>query len=90
MNSRFPVTTFLLVVASFTFRAAAQTTRPVPAIERALIISIDGLRPDLLTRAETPAIHKLIKTGCFSFWARTVPAAITLPSHTSMLTGVSV
>jgi arylsulfatase A-like enzyme len=25
--------------------------------------------------------------GCFTFWARTIPASVTLPSHTSMLTG---
>jgi arylsulfatase A-like enzyme len=26
--------------------------------------------------------------GCFTFWAQTIPASVTLPSHTSMLTGV--
>jgi arylsulfatase A-like enzyme len=28
-----------------------------------------------------------MKRGCYSFWARTVPEAYTLPSHISMLTG---
>lgn len=63
--------------------------RPVPAIQRAVVISIDGLRPDLLLRAATPEIHKLIAQGSFTFWARTTAMAITLPSHTSMLTGVT-
>src|SRR5688500_6788923 len=62
--------------------------RPVKAIERALIISIDGGRPDMLLRAETPNLRKLLKAGSFTFWAQTVPASVTLPSHTSMLTGV--
>jgi arylsulfatase A-like enzyme len=32
----------------------------------------------------------LADQGAFSFWAYTTPVAITLPSHTSMLTGVTV
>lgn len=63
--------------------------RPVPAIKHAIIISIDGCRPDVLLRANTPSVRRLMETGCFSFWAQTIPASITLPSHTSMLTGVS-
>jgi hypothetical protein len=62
--------------------------RPVSEIERALLISIDGCRPDLLLRADAPNIRKLMKSGSYHFWARTIPAAITLPSHASMLTGV--
>jgi predicted AlkP superfamily pyrophosphatase or phosphodiesterase len=67
---------------------SAQTSRPVPAVNRVLIISIDGLRPDLLLRAKTPNLHRLFQTGAFSFWAQTVPTANTLPSHAAMLTGV--
>ncbi len=33
-------------------------------------------------------MHKLFLTGAFSFWARTTAVSVTLPSHTSMLTGV--
>jgi arylsulfatase A-like enzyme len=62
--------------------------RPVPQIERAVLISIDGCRPDVLLRAKTPNLRKLIESGSYSFWAKTVPVAVTLPSHASMLTGV--
>ncbi len=55
-----------------------------------IIISVDGLRPDMALRANMPRMRELLKEGSFSFWARTIPMAITLPSHTSMLTGVSV
>ncbi|HVT90988.1 MAG TPA: ectonucleotide pyrophosphatase/phosphodiesterase [Tepidisphaeraceae bacterium] len=72
------------------FAALAQTTRPMPQVDRVLIISIDGLRPDVLMRANTRTLHGLIERGSFSLWAQTVPVAITLPSHVSMLTGVSV
>lgn len=68
---------------------AGPTTRPVPAIQRVLIVSIDGLRPDLALRANAPTLRSLMQTGAFSFWARTTVMAITLPSHASMLTGVT-
>ena len=67
--------------------ATQPTTRPVPQINRAIIISVDGLRPDMLLRADTPNMHRLFHAGSFSFWARTTAASVTLPSHTSMLTG---
>jgi predicted AlkP superfamily pyrophosphatase or phosphodiesterase len=54
-----------------------------------LVISVDGLRPDLALRADMPTVRDLLKHGAFTFWARTTAVAITLPSHTSMLTGVT-
>jgi predicted AlkP superfamily pyrophosphatase or phosphodiesterase len=81
----FSVVTVLLAARA----SLAQTTRPVPQIKHAVIISIDGLRPDLLLRANTPNLHRLFNSGCFSFWARTTELSVTLPSHTSMLTGVT-
>jgi predicted AlkP superfamily pyrophosphatase or phosphodiesterase len=70
-------------------RAAKPTTRPVDAIERVVVISVDGLRPDLLARAYTPNIHALMQAGSFTLWARTTAVSVTLPSHVSMLTGVT-
>src|SRR5262245_44936146 len=61
--------------------------RPVEAIDRVLIISIDGLRPDLLLRASMPRVRGLCSDGCYTFWAETTPEAYTLPCHVSMLTG---
>lgn len=78
----------LLVVAGVT-RAAAKPARPFPEVERVVIISIDGLRPDRLLLANMPAVRGMIAQGAYSFWARTTAVAITLPSHTSMLTGVT-
>lgn len=79
----------MLMIAAQHAPPAARAARPVPAIERAVVISIDGGRPDLLLRADMPNLRKLIAGGAFSLWARTVPAAVTLPAHASMLTGVS-
>jgi len=63
--------------------------RPVAAVEHVLIVSIDGLRPDLALRADMPALRSLLNRGSFSFWARTTEVSVTLPSHASMLTGVT-
>src|SRR5687767_116776 len=77
----------LLALAS-TSAVLAQTTRPIPEIRKALLISMDGGRPDLLLRAEAPNIRALYQRGTFTFWARSTPQSITLPTHVSMLTGV--
>lgn len=69
--------------------AKEKPARPIPAIERVLIISIDGLRPDRLLLGNTPVLHGMIKNGAFTMWAQTTAVSITLPSHTSMLTGVT-
>lgn len=54
-----------------------------------LIVSIDGLRPDCMLRAETPNLRALMSRGSFTMYARTTDIAITTPSHISMLTGVT-
>lgn len=77
-----------LVIVALSLPVEAQTTRPEARIRRVVIISVDGLRPDLALRADTPNIHALFNSGSYSFWARTTAESVTLPSHTSMLTGV--
>ena len=79
------VLAILLLSCCFTF---AQTTRPIPQVDHVLIISIDGLRPDCLLRADAPVLHGLRRDGASSLEALSVPAAVTLPAHVSMLTGV--
>src|SRR5204863_5390510 len=59
-----------------------------PAVEHVVIVSIDGLRPDMMLRNNTPVMRSLMRSGCYTMWARTTEVSITLPSHVSMLTGV--
>lgn len=80
---------FISIVLCLYLKAPAQTTRPIPQISKIVIISVDGLRPDLALRANTPNIHAMMKEGSYSLWARTTAESVTLPSHTSMLTGVT-
>ena len=82
---------FLIVLIAITIGSVAFADPPaaVPAAKRVLIVSIDGLRPDVALRANMPHLRGLMARGSFSFWANTTDVAITLPSHTSMLTGVT-
>jgi predicted AlkP superfamily pyrophosphatase or phosphodiesterase len=80
----------LLLVATPIFaQQPSQTTSALPSEKRVLIISIDGMRPDVLLRAKAPNIRELTRHGSFTFWAESTDMAITLPTHVSMLTGVT-
>jgi len=78
------------ILAAILALALAHTSeaRPVPAVSRVLIISVDGLRPDLIDLAHATEMQRLMKHGTYTLWARTTDVAVTLPSHVSMLTGV--
>ena len=72
--------------------AAAPPTFPPPtsAVRRVLIISIDGLRPDAINLAPMPYLLALMLKSAYSLSAQTVQPNVTLPAHTSMLTGLCV
>jgi predicted AlkP superfamily pyrophosphatase or phosphodiesterase len=57
-----------------------------PPPPRVAILSVDGLRPDAIAKADTPNLHSLIAKGSHTLQARTIDLSNTLPSHTSMLT----
>ena len=93
------------LTASPSSSAAAPEAQPGPtapgpgaasaddAVERVLVISVDGLNPTALERlgpAGAPAVHRLVREGAATFEARTLREATqTLPDHTGMLTGRS-
>lgn len=53
-----------------------------------VVVSIDGLRPDAIARFKAPTLMRLMSQGRYSLSAQTISLSLTLPSHTSMLTGV--
>lgn len=79
---------FFLAAAPLFAQEPAQSIT-LPSNKRVLIISIDGMRPDVLLRAEAPNIRELMQHGSFTFWAESTDLAITLPTHVSMLTGLT-
>jgi predicted AlkP superfamily pyrophosphatase or phosphodiesterase len=69
--------------------AACWLSAASDASPRVVIVSIDGLRPDVALRADMPALRSLMARGSYTMFAATTDVAVTLPSHASMLTGVS-
>ena len=67
---------------------AAFTLFGSPRAEHVFIISIDGGKPAVIAQSDMPVLKKLAEQGAFTWAASTIYPSITLPSHTSMLTGV--
>jgi predicted AlkP superfamily pyrophosphatase or phosphodiesterase len=63
-------------------------TANAPRAEHVFIISFDQGNPDLIRRSDMPVFHALAAAGAHDWNACTIVPSITLPSHTSMLTGV--
>jgi predicted AlkP superfamily pyrophosphatase or phosphodiesterase len=58
-------------------------------IKHVVLISVDGLRPDALEQANTPALDALCRQGAYSPSAQAVLPSVTLINHASMLSGMS-
>lgn len=56
--------------------------------DHVVVISIDGLRPDAIAKYNATTLQRLMREGRYSLNAQTISISRTLPSHTSMLTGV--
>lgn len=71
--------------------AAAPTVEPTgqPVTEHVIVISLDGLRADAIASSGARTLPRLMREGAYSLEARTILPSITLPSHTSMLTGAT-
>lgn len=69
---------------------ALTTLSPSSAADHVVLISIDGLRPDAITSEAAPTLQRLIKLGTYCPNAKTLNRSLTLPSHTSMLTGLRI
>ena len=56
--------------------------------EHVFIISLDGGKPAVMHQSQMPITDQLVAEGACTWEAQTIFPSITLPSHTSMLTGV--
>jgi arylsulfatase A-like enzyme len=92
--ARFPVVALLLLTAC-SARAGESVEAPSAvqsdsaSLQHVVVISIDGLRPDAIERYGARTLQQLMQEGRYSLQAQTVLPSKTLPSHTSMLTGVA-
>lgn len=76
-----------LVVSLFAFASSAGEP---PAVKHVFIVSFDQGNASLLRDTELPTVHRMVDEGAHSWEAFTIVPSITLPSHTSMLTGVGI
>jgi len=53
-----------------------------------IIISFDGMRPEVIDQAPMPNLQALMQSGAYSLTAQTTFPSATLPAHASMLLGV--
>lgn len=82
----------LTTTPAFTATATATpaltfTLTPAPPARRVLILSIDGLRPEIISLAPMKNLLALMQISAYSLNAQTVYPSVTLVSHASMLTG---
>ncbi|MFQ5788474.1 MAG: ectonucleotide pyrophosphatase/phosphodiesterase [Thermodesulfobacteriota bacterium] len=73
-------------IAFFIFFTLLAWTKP--KTNYAIIITIDGLRPDAISRNYTPNIISLFNQGAYPLDARTIEPPYTLPAHTSLVSGL--
>lgn len=80
----------VLATAGFASPLAAGTPDlPIRATNHVVIVSLDGLRPDAIQKFGAKTLQRLMREGSYTLAAQTILPSKTLPSHTSMLTGVA-
>ena len=87
---------FPLIIVLFTLSVihaqdtsfATHTPQPLPEITHVIVISIDGARPDAILQADTHIMQELARTGAVDWSAQTISPSVTIPAHTSLLTGL--
>ncbi len=81
-------TPFLPATATATSIPPTATATPPVLAERVLIITVDGLRADSVEPNYMPNLFTMKQSGTYSQNAQTTFPSATLPSHSSMLTGM--
>lgn len=74
----------LVVIGGYESNCAAAA----PSVKHVFIISFDQSNAELIRTNDLPTFHRMVAEGAHSWEACTIVPSLTLPSHTSMLTGV--
>jgi predicted AlkP superfamily pyrophosphatase or phosphodiesterase len=83
------LTSAVLSLATTSAAFADSTAKATGKVtDHVIVISIDGLRPDAITKFGARTLLRLMREGSYSLQAQTILPSKTLPSHTSMVTGV--
>jgi len=65
--------------------AASPASRP----SHIILVSFDGARPDIVQQARMPTLLAMAREGAATWNAQSIVPPLTLPAHTSMLTGLA-
>lgn len=76
------------LVLAFALGVLALSSRAASRAEHVFIISLDGGKPAAIGHSQMPTLKRLVAEGAHTWTANTIFPSMTLPSHTSMLTGV--
>ena len=79
---------FCLLLAGLLTGCAHLPAANVPRAQHVFIISFDQGNPDLIQQSDMPTLHSMAADGARTWSAYTIVPSLTLPAHTSMLTGV--
>lgn len=77
-----------MILRTLCFLLSLSTALAAPRAQHVFIISIDGGKPAVIAESEMPTLKKIAAEGAVTWQASTIFPPKTLPSHTSMLTGV--
>jgi predicted AlkP superfamily pyrophosphatase or phosphodiesterase len=61
-----------------------------PKVDHVFIVSIDQASPAVIALAKMPTLQRLATEGAHTWEAFTIVPSLTLPAHTSMLTGLGI
>ena len=64
-------------------------SNPAPRPSHLILVSFDGARPDIVQQARMPTLHAMAREGATTWNAQSIVPPLTLPAHTSMLTGLA-
>jgi predicted AlkP superfamily pyrophosphatase or phosphodiesterase len=76
------------VAACATLWLAGATLPAAPLADHVFVISIDGGKPAVIAQSHMPTLQRLAAEGSCTWTGTTIYPSLTLPSHSSMLTGV--
>jgi predicted AlkP superfamily pyrophosphatase or phosphodiesterase len=77
------------VLTSLICVAASAAPKP-PRVKHVFIVSFDQGNANLIRQTDMPTFHSMATNGARTWEAYTIVPPLTLPSHTSMLTGVGI
>jgi len=81
----------VLLLSSIVVYLFCQPARAAaPRVKHVFIISFDQGNPSLIQQTDMPTFHQMATNGAHTWEAYTIVPSTTLPSHTSMLTGVGI